>query len=88
MTDTLYAILRMRAMLDTTVSLRLLRARNLPLIASFLYREYKTGERISVPYLQLVQRLADYLELIEYRDEEEEEMRAAGLSQDFEEKAR
>ncbi|MDP4999601.1 MAG: DUF3375 domain-containing protein [Saprospiraceae bacterium] len=88
MTDTLYAILRMRAMLDTTVSLRLLRARNLPLIASFLYREYKTGEQISVPYLQLVQRLADYLELIEYRDEEEEEMRAAGLSQDFEGKAR
>lgn len=58
MTDTLYAILRMRAMLDTTVSLRLL-------------REYKTGEEISVPYLRLVQRLADYLELIEYRDEEE-----------------
>jgi len=87
MSDLLYSILRIRGMMDASVSLRLLRARNLPLIASFLHREYKTGEQISVPHATLVQRLADFLEMIEYQ-EDEEDMTATGSNLDVEEKAK
>lgn len=72
MLDSFSSILKVKALVDSAITLKLLRARNLPLIISFLYREYKVGEQISIQYQQLVQKLADYLEEIEYQDEDEE----------------
>lgn len=70
MLESLTSILKVRSLVDSAVTLKLLRARNLSLIITFLYREYKVGEQISIPYQYLVQRLADFLEEIEYRDED------------------
>lgn len=72
MLDSLSTIIRARALTESAVTLRLLRARNLPLIISFLYREFKAAEQISIPYPHLHLKLADYLEEVEYADEDEE----------------
>jgi hypothetical protein len=87
MLDSLSSILKVRTLVDSAVTLKLLRSRNLPLIISFLYREYKLGEQISIPYLNLVQRLADFLEEIEYSDEEDD-VKSARLILAFDEKAK
>ncbi|GGZ35786.1 hypothetical protein GCM10007049_31300 [Echinicola pacifica] len=87
MLDSLSSILKVRSLVDSAVSLKLLRARNLPLIITFLYREYKINEQISVPYQLLVQRLADFQEEIGYQDEDDE-IKSYHLVMDFEEKAK
>ncbi|WP_154859663.1 DUF3375 domain-containing protein [Cyclobacterium xiamenense] len=87
MLDSLTSILKVRSLVDSAVTLKLLRARNLPLIISFLYREYKVGEQISIPYQHLVQRLADFLDEIEYRDEDDE-VKSDRLILAFDEKAK
>jgi len=71
MLDLLTSIFKVRSLVDSSVTLKLLRARNLPLIITFLYRDYKVNEQISVPYQFFVQRLAYFLEEIEYQDEDE-----------------
>ncbi|MEG4851557.1 DUF3375 domain-containing protein [Microcoleus sp. B5-D4] len=43
-------------------SLKLLRTDNAPLIISFLYREFKSSNRITVSQSQLVEKLENYLE--------------------------
>lgn len=87
MLDSLTSILKVRSLVDSAVTLKLLRARNLSLIISFLYREYKVGEQISIPYQLLVQRLADFLEEIEYWDEDDE-VKSDRLILAFDEKAK
>ena len=87
MLESNYNITKLRAIAHTSVPLRLFRSRNFPLIISFLYREYKEQEEISIPYQYLVQRLADYLEEIEY-EEEDEELQSDMLIQDFDDKAK
>ncbi|MEC3963847.1 DUF3375 domain-containing protein [Flagellimonas halotolerans] len=87
MLDSLTSILKVRSLVDSAVTLKLLRARNLPLIITFLYREYKVNEQISVPYQFLVQRLADFLEEIEYQDEDDE-IKSDRLVLAFDEKAK
>ncbi|MHA7130615.1 DUF3375 domain-containing protein [Algoriphagus namhaensis] len=87
MIDSFFSILKVRSLIDTAVTLKLLRARNLPLIISFLYKEYKVGEQISIPYQNLVQRLADFLEEIEYWDEDDE-VKSDRLILAFDEKAK
>ncbi len=87
MLDSLTSILKVRSLVDSAVTLKLLRARNLPLIVTFLYREYKVNEQISVPYQFLVQRLADFLEEIEYQDEDDE-IKSDRLVLAFDEKAK
>ncbi len=87
MLESLTSILKVRSLVDAAVTLKLLRARNLPLIITFLYREYKVGEQISIPYQHLVQRLADFLEEIEYRDEDDE-IKSERLILAFDEKAK
>jgi len=69
MRDSLYSIIKTETFVDSTVALRLLRARNLPLVMTFLFREFKDKEQFAIPYQILVQRLGDYLEEIEYRDD-------------------
>lgn len=87
MLDSLTSILKVRSLVDSAVTLKLLRTRNLPLIITFLYREYKVNEQISVPYQFLVQRLADFLEEIEYQDEDDE-IKSDRLVLAFDEKAK
>lgn len=86
MLDSLNSISQIRSIVNSAVTLKMLRARNLHLIVAFLYREYKVGEQFSIPYLQLVQRLADFLEEIEYQDEEEPQLDRFALA--FDEKAK
>lgn len=73
MSDSLTSILKVQSLVDSAVVLKLLRSRNLPLIISFLYQEFKTNEQLSVPTDLLIQRLADYLELINYQDSDEDQ---------------
>jgi hypothetical protein len=67
--------------------LKLLRARNLSLIITFLCREYKTNQQITIPYQQLIQRMGDFLEEINYA-EEDEEIRTGRIILDYYEKAK
>ena len=87
MLDSLTSILKVQSLVDSAVTLKLLRSRNLPLIISFLYQEYKVSDQISIPYQHLVQRLADFLEEIEYRDEDDE-VKSDRLILAFDEKAK
>lgn len=87
MRDSLYSIIKTETFVDSTVALRLLRARNLPLVMTFLFREFKDKEQFAIPYQILVQRLGDYLEEIEYRDDEEE-IKTEKLILDLDEKAK
>lgn len=87
MIDSLASILKVKSFVDSAVALKLLRTRNLPLIISFLYREYKVGEQISIPYQHLVQRLADFLEEMEYQDEDDE-VKSGKFLLAFDEKAK
>lgn len=87
MLDSLTSILKVKSLVDTSVTLKLLRARNLSLIMTFLYREYKVNAQISVPYQFLVQRLADFLEEVEYHDEDDE-IKSDRLVLAFDEKAK
>lgn len=80
-------ILKSNTFVEGTTSLKLLRARNLPLIITFLYREYKSNPQSTIPYQQLIQRLGDFLEEINYA-EEDEEVRTGRIILDYDEKAK
>jgi hypothetical protein len=87
MLDSLNSIIKTKSLVDSTVTLKLLRARNLPLVITFLYREFKTTEQIAIPYQTLIQKLGDYLEEIEYLDDDDE-IKNEKLILDFDEKAK
>jgi hypothetical protein len=55
-----------------SASMKLLRARHAPMILSFLYQEFKVPNRIVIPNYHLVDRLADYLEAINFHEDEGE----------------
>jgi hypothetical protein len=59
------------ALLATSASIKLLRARNVSLIISFLHKEFKARNLFSIPHHELAQRLADYLDAFEKVDERE-----------------
>lgn len=56
---------RIKYELENSPSLKLLRSRNAPLILSFLYRQFKVRERLSIPQSELETRLGDYLEFLQ-----------------------
>lgn len=87
MSTTLASIIKVKSLVDSAVTLKLLRARSLPLIVTFLYREFKAQEQITLPYQYLVQRLGDFLEEINYA-EEDEEVNSERLILDYDEKAK
>ncbi len=60
----------LRDMLAYSPSLRLLRAKNAPLILSFLYKEFKETHRIVIPNFELVDALTEYLEFLSYSGED------------------
>jgi hypothetical protein len=51
--------------LDNSATLKLMRSRNVALIASFLYKQFKVAQRVSVPQLELEEKLTDYLEYLQ-----------------------
>jgi hypothetical protein len=87
MLDALDSILKVKSLIDGAVTFKLLRARNLPLIVTFLHQEFKKNDKITIPYDYLVQKLGDFLEEIEYA-EEDEETKTTKLILDFDEKAK
>jgi hypothetical protein len=87
MNDLLTSIIKSKSLVDSAISLKLLRARNLPLIITFLYREFKTGDQITIPYQVIIQKLGEFLESIEYTDEDDE-LKTERLILDFDEKAK
>lgn len=56
---------RIKYELENSPSFKLLRSRSAPLILSFLHRQFKQRERISIPRSELETRLGDYLEFLE-----------------------
>ncbi len=44
--------------------MKLLRSDNAPLIISFLYQQFKQSHRVVLPYMELVEKLEDYLETL------------------------
>ncbi|MDX5512043.1 MAG: DUF3375 domain-containing protein, partial [Hymenobacteraceae bacterium] len=87
MNPTLTSIVKTRSLIESSATFKLLRARNLPLIITFLYREFKEEEQISIPRPVLVQRLEQYLEEQGYTDEEDTE-ETEFITHDLETKAR
>lgn len=69
--------------LKNSPSMRLLRAKNAALIVSFLFNEFKENNKITITNYVLVNRLSDYLEFIDYNDNE-----ASKLFIDFEQRAK
>lgn len=87
MTNSSFEYFKLDLTINSSILIKLIRSRNLALIISFFHREYKENSQISVPYQYLVQRLADFLEEIEYRDEDDE-VKSDRLILAFDEKAK
>ena len=62
---------KITALLATSATIKLLRAKNAPLILSFLQREFKATNRLVIANYELVNKLADYLEALHYLDEDD-----------------
>ena len=88
MAHPLESFLKTRSLIESSYTFKLLRARNLPLIITFLYREFKGGQEISIPYQQALIKLADYLEEINYAEEDDELTDNGKLILDYYEKAK
>ena len=58
----------LKSTLSISPVLRLIRARTGPLILSFLFREFKAANQVTIPHYELVNRLADYLEYLDDED--------------------
>lgn len=54
-----------KRLLSFSPTVKLLRARNAPLVISFLYEEFKANNRIALPAYELISRLAEYVEALE-----------------------
>lgn len=76
-----------QSFINSSVTLKLLRARNLPLSISFLYSEFKSVERLEVPYHELLRTLANYLENIQY-DSQDDEIISDKILLDYDDKAK
>ncbi len=84
--DPYYSLERLNNLVESSVVLRLMRTKNLPVILSFLHREFKVNAVISVPYNQLVDKLAYYLEEINFT--EDEEVGLDSLLEDYNDRAK
>ncbi len=62
----------LQILLSQSPSIRLLRAKNAPLILSFLYREFKETNRLTIPNYELADALAEYLEVLNLSDDVDE----------------
>jgi len=87
MADFLNSIILTRSLIDSNVALKLLRTRNLSLILTFFHREFKGGQELAISYQKVVSSLADYLEEIDY-SEEDDEVASSRLIMDYHERAK
>jgi hypothetical protein len=55
-----------------SVTLALLRTRSMPLFLAFCHQEFKTDHEMTRPYGLLIERLGNFLEDLNYRDQDEE----------------
>lgn len=62
-----------RWLLSNSPSIKLMRAKNAPLLISFLHKEFKAANTLVIPNALLSQKLADFLEYIDYRERDEDE---------------
>ena len=62
---------KLESLLRIAPSLRLLRAKNAALMLSFFHREFKERNEIAISNYILVQRLTDYLDFLDYHDDDE-----------------
>ena len=88
MSHPLDSYLQTSSIVESSATFKLLRARSLPLILTFLYREFKGGQELMVPYHMLISKLADYLEEISYSEADEELSEGNKLMLDHHEKAK
>lgn len=68
----------LQSLLSLSPTVRLLRAKNAPLLLSFLHREFKASNQLVRPQYELVSRLAEYLE---YLNDAELQARDADLNE-------
>lgn len=87
MKESSFSLSGLQGTLTNNISLRVLRAKNAPLIVSFLHREFKSQNQLSVPYPVLQARLADYLEMINYTVDQEEDSKGV-LLLDYQDRAK
>ena len=88
MTQLLESYLKTKSHIESAYTFKLLRARSFPLIITFLYREFKGGQEIAIPYQQTLLKLADYLEEINYNEEDDELIDSGKLIHDYYDKAK
>lgn len=55
--------------LSNSAAVKLLKAKHAPLILSFLYREFKEKQRLTISNHELVSSLSDYMEALNYLDD-------------------
>jgi hypothetical protein len=76
---------QLKEIIEYSPAIRMVRAKNAPLIASFLFLAFKQENKFSVPEDRLLDKLADYLRYIEFVADDEYEILA---SDDYLDKAR
>jgi hypothetical protein len=59
---------KLESLIKNSISIKLLRAKNAPLILSFLFKEFKSKNEISIPSIELNFRLSSFLEYIKFKD--------------------
>ncbi|MFN8575513.1 MAG: DUF3375 domain-containing protein [Candidatus Sericytochromatia bacterium] len=55
-------------LIENSISIKLLRLKNAPIILSFVYEHFKENNIISISSIELIYKLADYLETINFKD--------------------
>lgn len=63
---------KLEILLKTSPTWKMLRSKNAVLMISFFYTQFKATNESEIPNATLVQKLADYLEELNYQDEEEQ----------------
>jgi len=59
-------------LLKNTPTIKMLRSKNVVLLVTFLYNQFQKNNELAIPNSSLIQRLADYIDELNYEDFEEE----------------
>jgi len=73
--------------INNSATIKMLRSKNAVLIVSFLYAQFQLKNEIAIPNTTLIQKLADYLDELNYEDQEEH-LDLSSLSMDSTDKAK
>lgn len=85
--ESIFSFTNMLHLLQQSYSMKLLRSGNAAMCITFLYRQFREQNRISIPFDELCYSLADYLVSLNYLDTEAAEMGLDYLGQDYQERA-